>query len=252
MLRLRADRMRLDIYLFERGLCDSRTDAKRYITDGMVTVNSKCVTKASFDVSYADTVEVDKSGRKYASRGGVKLEAALDTFSIDVNGRIGLDVGASSGGFTDCLLSRGASRVIAVDSGTGQLVESLRKDSRVLSFEGYNARYMSQTDFPCIPNIAVMDVSFISATLIIPAVYSTLDAVADFVCLVKPQFEVGRSGVGKGGIVKDEKMREYAKNKVVGSAVACGFSLVGVIESPIKGGDGNTEFLAYFKKGADT
>ena len=110
----------------------------------------------------------------------------------------------------------------------------------------------SSQNVPYIPNIAVMDVSFISATLIIPAVYSTLDAVADFVCLVKPQFEVGRSGVGKGGIVKDEKMREYAKNKVVDSAVACGFSLVGVIESPIKGGDGNTEFLAYFKKGADT
>ena len=240
--------MRLDIYLNEAGLCQSRTEAKGFIVAGSVKVNGKSVTKPSFEVSDVDEVLVDRSAKKYVSRGGFKLEAALDAFSIDVEGRSAIDVGASSGGFTDCLLKHGATRVIAVDSGAGQLVEVLRADERVLCIENYNARYMNPSDFSFKPSVAVMDVSFISATRIIPSVYNVLDNKADFVCLIKPQFEVGPSGVGKGGIVKDEKKRRLAVERVVSCAVSCGFSHIGLIESPIKGGDGNVEYLAHFRK----
>lgn len=241
--------MRLDIYLYESGLCASRTEAKGFITDGAVSVNGREVSKPSYEVSSDDAVEVDKSGKRFVSRGGLKLEGALDAFSVDPRGRIALDVGASSGGFTDCLLKRGAAFVIAVDSGSGQLVESLRKDSRVCSMENYNARYMQPSHLPQVPDLAVMDVSFISATYIIPSVYSCLAETADFICLIKPQFEVGRSHIGKGGVVKDAAYRQMAVDKVTDFASSYGFKTVSVIESPIKGGDGNTEYLAHFRKG---
>ena len=240
--------MRLDLYLAESGLADSRTVAKRLIEAGSVTVNEKSVTKPSFDVSGDEKISVDTSGIKFVSRGGFKLEGALDGFSVSPMGRTALDVGASSGGFTDCLLQRGAVHVIAVDSGSGQMVDSLRRDSRVTVLENYNARYMSPSDFGTTPDLAVMDVSFISAKLIIPSVYSVLSSDSDFICLIKPQFEVGRSGIGKGGIVKDKKLRRNAVDGVVDFAVTCGFKLCGVIESPILGGDGNTEYLAHFRK----
>ena len=239
--------MRLDVLLFERGLSKSRTDAKVLISSGEVTVNGKCVTKPAYDVSDTDDVLVN-AHQRYVSRGGLKLEYAMSSFDFSVNDKLAIDVGASSGGFTDCLLQNGIKHVIAVDSGSGQLASSLSSDSRVTSVEGYNARYMKPSDFPYAPNIAVMDVSFISATLIIAPLFSVLSADADFICLIKPQFEVGRENIGKGGIVRDEKAREAAISKVVDFAKGVGFIHKGTVRSPIEGGDGNVEFLAHFKK----
>ena len=241
--------MRLDVYLFERGMVSSRTEAKGFITDSAVKVNGKVITKPSFDVTEDAVVEVDKSSKKYVGRGGMKLEAAIAAFGISVEGKKAIDIGASSGGFTDCLLQNGALSVIAVDSGTAQLVEKLRKDERVVSIENYNARYMMAEDLPYVPNLCVMDVSFISATYIIPAIKRILAPGSDFICLVKPQFEVGKSGLGKGGIVKSAKFRREAVDKVVKFAEENGFKCHSVIESPIIGGDGNIEFLAYFQNG---
>ena len=241
--------MRIDVYLAESGIVSSRTEAKSFITEGAVSVDGKIISKPSFDVSgKEDKVFVDLSVKKYVSRGGLKLKGALTEFCVEVEGKLCLDIGASSGGFTDCLLKEGAQHVIAVDSGVDQIVASLRADDRVTVIENYNARYMQPKDFEYIPQIAVMDVSFISATLIIPSLYNVLAEGGDFICLIKPQFEVGRSGVGKGGIVKDAKMRAKAVDNVIDFARANGFILKSIIESPIKGGDGNTEFLAHFIK----
>ncbi len=243
-------KMRLDLFLFETGLSESRTEAKNFITSGKVSVNGKTVTKPAFDISGNESVIVDREAKKYVCRGGLKLEGALSEFNIDVKGRLALDVGASSGGFTDCLLKHGASRVMAIDSGTGQLVKALREDNRVISKEGFNARYMKREDLAFIPEIAVMDVSFISATYIIGAIYECLAEDGDFICLIKPQFEAGRGAIGKGGIVKSEKDRRQAVEKVTLFAESCGFKTKKVIESPIKGGDGNIEYLAHFRKEA--
>jgi len=241
--------MRLDVFLTERGFCQSRTEAKNLIVGGSVCYLGKPVTKPSFDIPEdATDISVDRSSIRFVSRGGEKLLRAITDFNVCVNGRSAIDVGASSGGFTDCLLQNGALRVLSVDSGSGQLAQSIRNDSRVTVYEGYNARYMKRDDFPFVPDLAVMDVSFISATLIMPALYSTLSDEADFICLIKPQFEVGRAGLGKGGIVKDENTRKKAVDKVVQFAESLGFSLVGLIQSPILGGDGNIEFLAHLRK----
>ena len=241
--------MRIDVYLCDSGLCKSRTEAKKFIEAGAVSVSGKTVTKPSLDVDPAtDEINIDKSSQKYVSRGGTKLEGALSAFGISPLGKVCIDVGASSGGFTDCLLQNGAASVVAVDSGSGQLAEAIRLDKRVKSIENYNARYMSPSDFECLFDLAVMDVSFISATYIIPSLYNCLACGADYILLIKPQFEVGRGGLSKGGIVKDEKLRRFAVQKVTDSAAAVGFKLVSVTESPIRGGDGNIEFLAHFKK----
>ena len=240
--------MRIDVYLAENGLVASRTEAKRFVDEGAVFVNGKQINKASFDVDGTENITVDKSVKEFVSRGGLKLKGALSEFCVSAEGRLCLDVGASSGGFTDCLLKAGATHVIAVDSGSGQLAESLRRDERVTVFENYNARYMKKEDFEYSPDLAVMDVSFISATYIIPSVYEVLTEGGEFVCLIKPQFEVGRSGLGKGGIVKDSKARDIAVKKVVDFAVSTGFAVKGTVQSSIKGGDGNIEFLAHFVK----
>ena len=238
--------MRIDILMFERGLAQSRTDAKRLICEGLVSVNGKSIGKPSLDVSETDEITVAETEHRYVSRGGLKLRGALERFNVNVAGRHALDVGASSGGFTDCLLQSGAAHVIAVDSGYGQIATALRSDTRVTVVENYNARYMKSDDLVYAPDLIVMDVSFISATCIIPAVYAVASDGADFICLVKPQFEVGRAGIGKGGIVKDEKVRRSALDKVVDFAVSMGFEYVDSCLSPIKGGDGNVEYLVHF------
>lgn len=240
--------MRIDVLVFERGLASSRTEAKSLVLDGCVSVDGKKITKPSFDVADGAALAVDGSTKKYVSRGGFKLEAALAAFDASPAGKRCIDIGASSGGFTDCLLKNGAGHVVCVDSGRAQLVGALRADDRVTSLEGFNARYMTAKDFDGLFDFAVMDVSFISATYIIPAVHGILISGGDFVCLVKPQFEVGRSGIGKGGIVKDESLRRAALQKVILFAESVGFCALGSIESPIKGGDGNTEYLVHFKK----
>ena len=241
--------MRLDVFLAEKGFVRSRTEAKQLIEAGAVTSAGRVLDKPAMSVDgLEDTIILDRTARKYVSRGGIKLEGALSAFSVDVFGVRAIDIGASSGGFTDCLLQNGASKVIALDSGKDQLVESIRKDVRVHVIEGYNARYLTAEDLPYIPDFAVMDVSFISATYIIPAVYNILADGAHFICLVKPQFEVGRAAIGKGGIVKDVRAREAALNSVVEFAERIGFISHGAILSPIKGGDGNVEYLVHFQK----
>ena len=240
--------MRLDLYLSEKGFAKSRTEAKALITDGAVKVSGAVVTKPAYDIADGTEIEVTREASKYVSRGGYKLERALEFFSVSPDRRLCIDIGASSGGFTDCLLQNGALRVIAVDSGTMQLVESLRKDERVIVMENFNARYMKPSDLEFTPNFAVMDVSFISACYIIPSVFEILREDSDFICLVKPQFEVGRQNLGKGGIVKEEKHRKAALDKVIEFAKSQGFEYISYTDSPILGGDGNKEFLVHFRK----
>ncbi len=243
--------MRLDRYLFEHGLAKSRTEAARLIESGAVTVLGTKRTKPSFPIEddlSSESIAVASPMSPFVSRGGEKLEGAIGAFSLSPAGCIAIDVGASTGGFTDCLLRHGAEKVYAVDAGRGQLAKALLDDPRVLLFEQYNARYLKREDFVPAPTFAVMDVSFISATLIIPALSSILDEGAHFICLIKPQFEVGRSGLGKGGIVKDDALRRKAVLRVVSVASDFGFSHIGTIDSPIEGGDGNREFLAAFRK----
>lgn len=241
--------MRLDLYVFERGFASSRTEAKKLIESGMVSVAGAVIEKPSYDVA-SDSVDVtvEEPSHRFASRGGLKLEGALESFNVTVKGKKCIDIGASSGGFTDCLLQHGAFHVIAVDSGRGQMVEALRNDSRVTVIEGFNARYMSPSDLEYLPQLAVMDVSFISARLIIPAVSECLARGGDYILLIKPQFEVGKANVGKGGIVKSAALRDAAVRDVLDTARACGFEPMGVIQSPIQGGDGNIEFLAHLVK----
>lgn len=240
--------MRLDLFLSSNGYVETRTKAQELIKSGSVTVNGKTVTKASFDVTDVDGVECRTDlVCPYVSRGGLKLQAALDEFNIDVKNAVCLDIGASSGGFTDCLLKRGAKKVYAVDSGSGQLHPSLRRDERVISLENVNARYMSGKEIPEEIDIAVMDVSFISQTKLYQSIIPLLKEKAVLITLIKPQFEVGRSGVGKGGLVRDIKKRKEAVDSVIDFASCVGLETLGVIESPIKGGDGNTEYLAHLR-----
>ena len=240
---------RLDVALTERGLAESRTRAVELIKCGLVSVSGTVVTKPSYAVE-TDTVITVSADRvcPYVSRGGLKLAAALDRFHLKVEGCVCADIGASSGGFTDCLLKNGAARVYAVDSGAGQLHFSLRNDPRVISREGCNARYLDETVLPEPVSLMVMDVSFISQTKLYAAVLPHLAVGGTLVTLIKPQFEVGRSGVGKGGLVRDEKKRREAVAFVCEAARIQGMVLRGVIPSPIRGGDGNAEFLACFVK----
>ena len=239
--------MRIDVYLVEKGFCESRNKAARLIDEKKIVLDGKVVQKASLEVSDAEhAVEVIEQ-EKYVGRGGLKLEGALEHFGLDVAGKKCIDVGASTGGFTDCLLQRGAAHVCAVDSGRGQLHGKLLEDIRVTSVEGFNARELCADDFGLF-DLAVMDVSFISQTLLHAPVFSVLRDGACFISLIKPQFESGRGALGKGGIVKKASDREQAVRRVVESAQLCGFALVGVVRSSIEGGDGNREYLALFEK----
>ncbi len=235
--------MRLDVYLAETGLAKSRSRAAQLISGGFISVNGKIITKASYDVTETDEVRQIGEEHKFVGRGGMKLEGALERFCVDVTGRICADVGASTGGFTDCLLQRGAAHVYAIDSGHGQLDPKLAEDSRVTNLEGCNARYLTaeQLGQPC--NCAVSDLSFISQTLVLPAVSSILTDGAVYIALIKPQFECGREAVGRGGLVKDKKQHIAAINRVIACAAENGLAPCGIMKSPITGGDGNTEFL---------
>ncbi|MBQ7377240.1 MAG: TlyA family RNA methyltransferase [Clostridia bacterium] len=240
--------MRLDIALTERGLVTTRTRAKAAILEGAVKVGGKIADKPSLEVSADDVIElVPSSALRYVSRGGLKLEAALSAFPVSTCDRVAIDIGASSGGFTDCLLQNGAKKVYAVDSGSGQLAQHLRTDPRVFSIENTNARYLDRSLFADV-TLAVMDVSFISQTMILPAIADILPSGGELISLIKPQFEVGRAHIGKGGIVRKESARKEAIDRVKDAATLLGLSFQGIIESPICGGDGNVEYLAYFRK----
>ena len=241
--------MRADLYLVDAGYAPSRQRAKQLVEAGGVTVDGKLVRKPAeeIDATVTHTVEVVDL-QKYVGRGGQKLEGALDAFGMDVAGLTAVDIGASTGGFTDCLLQRGATHVTAVDAGIGQLAARLRADARVRCIEQFNARDIGAEDIGGRVDLVVMDVSFISATYIIPRFYDLLTDRGEAICLIKPQFEVGRAMLGKGGIVKDASAHRFAIERVLQSGKESGLLPVGLIPSPIRGGDGNREFLVRFKK----
>ena len=239
-------RQRLDQLLVERGLTDSREKARRLILAGSVLVNGQKSGKPGESVPGDSRVDLIERP-PFVGRGGLKLEAALRHFSIDPSGKVCLDVGSSTGGFTDCLLQHGAPRVYAVDVGTGQLDWKLRNDPRVTVREGLNARYLSLDDIGERVDIAVCDVSFISVTLILPALAPLLRDGGEMVILVKPQFEVGRGQVGKGGIVRDPELRRSACAKVERMVGSLGFQ-TDVFECPVPGAEGNREFLLHARR----
>lgn len=241
--------MRLDLYLAENGLAKSRSFARVLVDGGYVTVNGTVATKPSAQIGEGDTVRVTGSPYEYVSRGGVKLAAALDEFCIDPSGLTLVDIGASSGGFTDCLLKRGAIAVYAVDSGTDQLDPVLRKDTRVVSIERFNARELTPETIGGVCDGAVCDVSFISQTLIIPAAARVIRDGGFYICLIKPQFECGRAALSKKGVVHDSRHRFEAVQKVRSAAVRSGLIPAGLMQSPVEGGDGNREFLMIAYKG---
>lgn len=240
---MKTPRQRIDQLMVARGLAESREKAKALLLAGVVTVGGQRVDKAGALVAEDAAVEVAE-GMPYVSRGGFKLAGALDGFGIDVGGRVCLDVGSSTGGFTDCLLQRGAARVHCVDVGKSQLHWKLRNDARVVVHEGLNARYLRLEDVGERVGFAVCDVSFISVTLILPALAPFLTRPREMVVLVKPQFEAGREDVGRGGIVREPAVREAACEKVRRAMEALGFE-TRLMESPLPGAEGNLEFLLY-------
>ena len=239
---------RLDILLVERGLVQSRERAKALIMEGKALVGGVPSTKAGAMVA-ADSDIALKEGMPFVGRGGLKLEAALEHFRIDLEGVIAMDVGASTGGFTDCMLQRGAARVYAVDVGYGQLDWNLRRDPRVVMLEKTNIRHLERACVDDNIGFAAMDLSFISLELVIPKVKEFLSGKARVVALVKPQFEVGRKDVCKGGIVRDEKKRLEAVKSISDCFAVNGFNVIGSIPSPIKGQKGNVEYLLYAEEG---
>jgi 23S rRNA (cytidine1920-2'-O)/16S rRNA (cytidine1409-2'-O)-methyltransferase len=239
--RPKSGKQRLDVALVARGLVDTRTKAQSLIMARRVLVNEQFADKAGFEVTSEDAVRVAELEHPWVGRGGMKLAHALREFQIDLTGRVCADIGASTGGFTDVMLKSGASKVYAIDVGYGQLDASLRNDARVVNREKVNARYLSEVDFDEAIEFVSIDVSFISLKLILPAVAKFLRG--DLVALIKPQFEVGKADVGKGGIVRDEAKRAAAVQSVVAFAVENGFEVEGVIDSPIKGAEGNVEYL---------
>jgi 23S rRNA (cytidine1920-2'-O)/16S rRNA (cytidine1409-2'-O)-methyltransferase len=240
--------MRIDKYLAIKGLAKSRESAQRLIEAGLVTVGGSFVKKPSFEISEDSPPEIKITGEtiRYVSRGGLKLESALDAFKIGVEGLDAVDIGASTGGFTDCLLKNGAARVRAVDVGRSQLDPKLAADPRVISFEGMNARYLTPDDIGGECDIVVCDVSFISLGLIIPAVKRILKPEGKFIALIKPQFEAGKANIGKNGIVRDRNIHVEVILLIIEEAQLNSLYCFGIAPSPITGGDGNREYVSAF------
>jgi len=239
--------MRLDQALVERKLVASRTLAQKLIESGVVTVGGVVTTKTSRKITEGESIEVTQQ-MPFVSRGGEKLAHALDFFQINVSGLDCLDVGASTGGFTDCLLQRGTKRIFCVDSGSNQLHATLRSHEKIAFKESFNARFMTPEDLPFAPQLVVMDVSFISQTLLLPAIAGVLAAQGAVVSLIKPQFELSSAELARNGIVRDENLRQKAIDRVKASADELGFKWHGLTESPIQGGEGNREFLCYLTR----
>jgi len=236
-------RQRLDVALVERGLVETRTKAQSLVMARRVVVNEQYVDKPGAPVAPDDVLRVVELEHPWVGRGGMKLAHALREFGIDIHGKTCADIGASTGGFTDVMLKNGAKKVYAIDVGYGQLDQSLRNDPRVVNREKVNARYLTAESFDEPVDFASIDVSFISLKLILPAVATFVRG--EVVALIKPQFEVGKADVGKGGIVRDEEKRRQAVDGIVAFARATGFGVRGVIESPVKGAEGNVEFLMH-------
>jgi 23S rRNA (cytidine1920-2'-O)/16S rRNA (cytidine1409-2'-O)-methyltransferase len=244
-------RQRLDLLLVERHLVGSREDGRRRILAGQVLVNDQAASKAGNLIDVSAEIRL-KPTAPYVSRGGVKLEKALREFSLDVTGKTALDVGASTGGFTDCLLAHGAAQVIAVDVGYGQLDWKLRNDPRVIVLEKTNIRYLEVSRLPQPADIATIDASFISLKLILPHLKLLLVPAADVVALIKPQFEVGKGKVGKGGVVRAPEEHQRVIEEIRTAALASNYDILGLTESPLLGPKGNKEFLIHLRVGAGT
>lgn len=241
--------VRLDAYLVREGFVTGRDKAKELIADGKVYIDGRKAEKPSVTVGDGASVELrgESEAMKYAGRGGLKLEKALSVFGINIHGAVCMDIGASTGGFTDCMLQNGAEKVYAVDSGHGQLIDRLRNDEKVIVMERTNIRDVTPDQVEPL-DFAAADVSFISLTLILPVAFNLIKDGSSMVCLIKPQFEAGRENVGKNGVVKDIKARIKAARKVCDFASGSGWSVQGFDYSPIRGGSGNIEFLVYIKK----
>jgi 23S rRNA (cytidine1920-2'-O)/16S rRNA (cytidine1409-2'-O)-methyltransferase len=240
-------KLRLDQLLVGRGLFASREQARRAILAGEVSIATRVAAKPS-ELLDAQTAIAVKPTRKYVGRGALKLQSALDYFCIDLQGKTALDIGASTGGFTDCMLQRGAEKVYAVDVGYGQLDWKLRNDRRVIVLEKINARFLTREHVPELIDICVIDVSFISLTLVLPKAVALLKSDGMILALIKPQFELQRSQVGKGGIVRDPRLHQKAQDKIVAFVDDLGQVVVGIAPSAIKGADGNQEFFACIRK----
>lgn len=241
-------KVRIDKLVHERGLAPSREKAAALVMAGCVLVNDVPATKPGQAVDEHAEIRIRGEDHPFVGRGGVKLEAAIAGFGIECRDLVCMDVGASTGGFTDCLLKRGAAKVYAVDVGYGQLAHAIATDERVVVLERENIRTLAAERVPEPVSLAVIDCSFISLAIVLPAVARFLAPAAEIVALIKPQFEVGRELVGKGGIVKDPASHELAVRKVIEAAAALGFHCAGKLESPILGAKGNREFLAWFRR----
>jgi 23S rRNA (cytidine1920-2'-O)/16S rRNA (cytidine1409-2'-O)-methyltransferase len=244
-----GEKLRLDAALVERGLVSGRDAAKAAIKSGAVFVDGKPADKPSAAVAPDSVLELRAETQKYISRGGLKLERALTEFRVDPSGRVCLDCGASTGGFTDCLLKHGAAKVYAVDVGTNQLAEALRNDARVVNIERTNARDIAPALFGETPDLVTVDVSFISLSLVLPALRAVIAPDGEVICLVKPQFEAGRNKVGKRGVVKDAKTHLAVLEAFTATARSLGFAVRGLTHSPLRGPEGNIEFLAHLSLG---
>ncbi len=243
-----SEKKRLDVYLTENGFCESREKAKALIMAGIVFVNNQKSDKAGNIVKPDDIVEVRGETLKYVSRGGLKLEKAMTAFSLNLNGFICADIGASTGGFTDCMLQNGAIKVYSIDVGYGQLAWKLRTDERVINLERTNFRYVTAEQVPDLLDFASVDVSFISLSHILPNLRSLLKTNGKAVCLIKPQFEAGKENVGKKGVVREKSVHIGVIEKIIDLSLQNKFSVLGLDFSPVKGPEGNIEYLCFIEK----
>ena len=246
-----SNKTRLDVLLTEQGLQESRQKAQATIMSGLVFVNGQRVDKPGTAIPNDAKIEIRGNTLKYVSRGGLKLEKAMAEFPIELNGCICGDIGASTGGFTDCMLQNGASKVYSVDGGYGQLAWKLREDPRVVCMERTNARYLTHEQIPDELDFASIDVSFISLKLVLPVIRSLLKPTGEVLCLIKPQFEAGREKVGKKGVVREKSTHIEVIEKVIAYARSIGFATLALEYSPIKGPEGNIEYLLYLDKSED-
>ncbi|MBQ3378853.1 MAG: TlyA family RNA methyltransferase [Clostridia bacterium] len=241
---------RIDILVFEKGFAESREKARALVMEGIVFVNGERTDKPGQSVDENAQIEIRGKKLEFVSRGGLKLKGAIDRFNIDLTDVYAIDIGASTGGFTDCMLMHGAKKVYAVDVGYGQLAWKLRTDPRVVNIERTNIRYFDDSVLERRLDFGTVDVSFIGLKLVLPVLYRTLRDGARAVCLIKPQFEAGREAVGKKGVVRDMRVHEQVIKKVLCEAQETGFSILGVYHSPIRGPEGNIEYLMYIEKRA--
>ena len=239
---------RLDAAVFEQGFCDSREKAKTLIMAGVVYVNNQKADKPGMQIKDDDSIEVRSNPLKYVSRGGLKLEKAMSSFDIKLDGLVCADIGASTGGFTDCMLQNGAKKVYSIDVGYGQLAWKLRTDPRVVNMERTNFRYVTKEQVPDELSFASVDVSFISLSLIVPVMRTLMRNDAYAVCLIKPQFEAGRDKIGKKGVVRDKSVHIEVVDNIIGIMLNNGFSVSGLDYSPVKGPEGNIEYLILVQK----